>query len=248
MPDCPSRPLCQAVGAVFRNAATGTLAVACDSLFFWRGQSTPDGFCQPEGSRPVFENFGTFTKSAGTGITDFSGLPDFNGGDVAFTNAGTVEVQSGQIAFGRIYTQTAGSLQLTGGNVSAAGTLDIQGGAVSGTGTVTANVQNAGALEMGGNVGILTITGSYTQLPTGQLTARLGGLFAGTQYDQLTVAGAASLGGTLALVLVSGFTPATGDTFTVLTYTTETGSFTIDGADQSYTASYQPTGVAIVTN
>jgi hypothetical protein len=167
---------------------------------------------------------------------------------VPFINAGTVEVQSGQIAFGNICTQTAGSLQLTGGSISALGTLDIQGGALSGTGTVTANVQNAAVVDMGASVGILTITGSYTQLPGGQLTARLGGLSAGTQYDQLTVAGSASLDGTLALVLVSGYTPATGDTFTVLTYTSETGSFTIDGAGQSYTASYEATGVAIVAS
>ena len=119
---------------------------------------------------------------------------------------------------------------------------------LSGTGTVTANVQNAAMLDMGASVGILTITGSYTQLPAGQLTARLGGLSAGTQYDQLTVTGAASLDGTLALVLVSGYTPATGDTFTVLTCTSETGSFTIDGAGQPYTASYEAIGVAIAAN
>jgi hypothetical protein len=224
------------------------LDVSCDNDVNWCGQTTWDGICQPTGSEPVFENTGTFTKSAGPGITDFSGDPVDNGGDVAFINAGTVVVQSGQIAFGNIYTQTAGSLQLTGGNISATGPLDIQGGEVSGTGTVTANVQNAGVLDMGGDLGILTIAGSYTQLPTGQLTARLGGLAAGTQYDQLAVAGAASLDGTLALVLVGGFIPATGDTFTVLTCTSETGSLTIDGAGQSYTASYESTGVAIAAS
>ena len=233
-------------GAVFRNTATGTFDVTCDSLIWWCGQG-PD-LCQPTGPQPVFDNAGTFTKSAGPCITNFIGDPELDGRDVSFINAGTVEVQSGQIAFGNIYTQTAGSLQLTGGNISALGTLDIQGGALSGTGTVTANVQNAAMLEMGASVGILTITGSYTQLPTGQLTARLGGLSAGTQYDQLTVTGAASLDGTLALVLVSGYTPATGDTFTVLTCTSETGSFTIDGAGQPYTASYEATGVAISAN
>ncbi len=69
--------------------------------------------------------------------------------DVSFVNTGTVEVRTGQVAFGRTYTQPAGSLLLTGGSLSALGTLDIQGGGLSGTGTVTANVRNAGAVGMG---------------------------------------------------------------------------------------------------
>lgn len=220
--------------------------MACDGPIWWCGQGP--SLCQPSGLQPVFDNAGTFTKSAGAGVTSFVGDPDLDGRDVAFTNAGTVEVTNGLIAFGRIYTQAAGSLRLTGGNISALGMLDIQGGALSGTGTVTANVQNAGVLDMGENIGVLTVTGSYAQLPAGQLTARLGGLSAGTQYDQLTVAGAASLDGKLTLVLAGGFTPVAGDAFNVLTCTSETGSFTIDGAGRPYTASYEATGIVIVAS
>ena len=231
-------------GAVLSNAASGTFDVSCDSLIYWCGQGA--GSCNPAGTQPVFDNAGMFIKSAGAGITEFWGLPDLGGRDVSFVNSGTVEVATGQIAFGRIYTQTAGSLLLSGGSISALGTLDIQGGALSGTGTVTANVQNAGTAGLGTEVGTLTIAGNYTQLLAGQLTIRLGGVFAGTLYDQLIVTGAAQLGGTLTLVLAGGFTPAAGDTFNVVTYGSETGSFTISAGGQPYTASYGATELAIV--
>jgi hypothetical protein len=233
-------------GAVLSNTGTGTFEVTCDALFYWCGQGLDS--CNPVGSQPAFQNAGTFVKSAGTGITDFRGMPDLGGMDVSFVNTGTVEVRSGQVAFGRTYTQTAGSLLLTGGNISALGTLDIQAGALSGTGTVTANVQNAAALGLGADIGTLTVVGDYTQLPAGQLTIRLGGLMAGTQYDQLAVSGAAQLVGTLALTLASGFTPVSGDAFTVLTYGTETGSLAIVGDGPSYTAGYGPAALVITAS
>jgi hypothetical protein len=98
---------------------------------------------------------------------------------------------------------------------------------------------------MGIGVGTLTIAGDYTQLPTGQLTIRLGGVSAGTQYDQLVMSGTAVLAGTLALVLVNGFTPAGGAVFTVMTYGAQTGSLAIAGGGQSYTASYAVTDLTI---
>jgi fibronectin-binding autotransporter adhesin len=230
-------------GAVLSNTATGTFEVTCDALFYWCGQG-PDG-CSPVGRQPAFQNAGTFVKSAGPGITDFRGLPDLGGMDVSFVNTGTVEVRTGQVAFGRTYTQTAGSLLLTGGSISALGTLDLQAGALSGTGTVTANVQTAAALSLGADIGTLTVGGDYTQLPAGQLTIRLGGLATGTQYDQLIVSGTASLAGTLALALTGGFTPAAGTVFTVMTYGAEIGSLAVAGGGQPYTVSYAATALAI---
>ena len=226
-------------GAVLSNTATGTFDVSCDGLFYWCGRGQDS--CNPVGSQPVFENAGTFVKSAGLGITDFRGFPDLGGMDVSFVNTGTVEVRTGQVAFGRTYTQTAGSLLLTGGGISALGPLDLQAGALSGTGTVTANVQTAAALTLGTNVGTLTVTGDYTQLPAGQLTIKL----AEPQCDQLIVSGTASLAGTLTLAPADGFTPAPGAVFTVMTYGTETGSLSLADGGQPYAASYGATALTI---
>ena len=49
---------------------------------------------------------------------------------------------------------------------------------------------------------------------------------AGTKYDVLNVSGAAALGGTIDFVLNSAFKPVVGDTWDVLNYASETGSFT----------------------
>jgi hypothetical protein len=44
--------------------------------------------------------------------------------------------------------------------------------------------------------GTLTVTGNYTQSATGNLTVKIGGSNAGTDFDQFVVQGAAALRGT----------------------------------------------------
>jgi hypothetical protein len=59
----------------------------------------------------------------------------------------------------------------------------------------------------------------------GRLDIDIGGLAAGSQFDQLNIGGTASLGGTLKLDLIAGFTPTVGDTFQVLTCGSRAGEF-----------------------
>ena len=105
-------------GAVLSNPAGSTFDVSCDGLVYWCGQGITDSPCDPIGAQPAFDNAGTFVKSAGAGTTDFSGLGDLGGLDVSFVNTGTVEVRTGRLAFGRVFTQGAGTLRLAGGDVS----------------------------------------------------------------------------------------------------------------------------------
>jgi len=85
------------------------------------------------------------------------------------------------------------------------------------SGTIVGNVNNsAGIVSPGASPGILTINGNYTQGPAGMLDMQIGGLVAGTDYDQLKVIGSASLGGTLNTALINGFVPAAGTTFTLV--------------------------------
>jgi hypothetical protein len=99
---------------------------------------------------------------------------------------------------------------------------------LSGTGTIAGNVNNvAGTVTPGASPGILTITGNYTQGASGTLGMEIGGLTAGTQYDQLVVGGSTSLAGTLNTALVNGFVPVSGNTFTLIQSTGPvTGTFT----------------------
>ena len=73
-------------------------------------------------------------------------------------------------------------------------------------------------------VGILQLGGNYTQLDFATLKIDLGGAVAG-EFDQLQVAGNASLNGTLDVSMLDGFTATAGQTFDIITANSITGTF-----------------------
>jgi hypothetical protein len=105
--------------------------------------------------------------------------------------------------------------------------VDLQGGLLAGSGTINANVTNDSEIDVGGaeQTGILTINGDYTQRVGGVLQIKIGGLTPGDEFDQLKITGQATLDGTLAVSLISGFVPNTGDSFSVLTFGSVSGVF-----------------------
>jgi hypothetical protein len=164
----------------------------------------------------------TFTNAAGGTLDVFStnlrvtqGLTN-NGGTVLVEDNGTLNMLG-------TYTQTAGFTTL---NQSADGatllayTVDLQGGSLLGSGLIFGNVRNAAQVAPGGSLvaGHLSIAGNYTQTDTGNLLIELGGLTAGTEFDQLKIGGSAELHGTLQVSLINGFSPNIGDTFQIITY------------------------------
>jgi len=214
-------------GAVFNNLLGATFDVQNDTSLFG-------------GTFGMFNNAGAFIKSAGAG-TNFVGVP--------FTNTGTVTGQTGALNFSSGYTQITGTTSLSGGNIAASGVLKIQGGSLSGAGIVTATVAITGQVNPGGvgASGVITITGNYAQAPAGTLNIELGGLTAGTQYDQLKISSTATLSGTLDVSLIGGFAPGSGNSFQVMTYGSRTGLFAIiDGHGQNYTANYNANDLTLV--
>jgi hypothetical protein len=155
----------------------------------------------------TFNNNGTFNKAAGTQNTTFG----WN-----FNSAGTVNVQTGNLIFERGFNQTAGITRLAGGNIR--GTVNLNGGALAGTGTVDGNLNNGALVSPGHSPGSLRVTGNYTQSPSGTLNIELAGTGAGSDYDQLQVGEHASLNGTLNIVPINGFVPASGHQFMVVTW------------------------------
>jgi VCBS repeat-containing protein len=138
----------------------------------------------------TFNNAGIFNRTTGTGTATIS---------VPFTNTGTVSVNSGTLSFAGAYIQTGtgSSIALDGGSLHISNLLSIPEGALKGSGDITGNV-TIGAV--------------------GTVDIELGGTTPGinaTDYDQLRITGAASLAGTLKVTL-SAFTPAVGDTFTII--------------------------------
>ena len=93
--------------------------------------------------------------------------------------------------------------------------MAVQGGTLGGTGTVAGDLTNAAVVAPGVGLGVLTVTGNYTQTAAGTLAIETGGPGAG-QTDRLAVGGAVTLDGALTVGSVNGYFAAVGDTLTVL--------------------------------
>jgi hypothetical protein len=224
-------------GGMIDNQPGGVFAIHGDATL--RGEVTGD----PTGT---FVNEGTLVKEASSQTTTIR---------VPFTNVGTVQLQTGTLSFSAGYLQQDGSTEIASGtSLTVAGVgLNLQGGVLSGTGTVNGNLVNAGLVTPGGDgtAGTLTVTGSYTQTDSGVLSIDLGGLTAGSGYDQLLVSGPVTLGGTLRVQLINAFQPFPGDTFSILTFSSRTGDFAVDqfpdlGTSRTMTPTFSATTLALV--
>ena len=209
----------------------------------------------------VFANFGSGAQlTLNAGIVDASGpatpVSFFNDGLVvkagsgnfglqgfATDNGGTIESAQGDFLFGALQQGNGGTIFLNGGNISAA-IVTLNAGSLTGAGTITGDVTNLGAFVRPGGTGgtgIIAITGKYTQTSGGALAVELSGPVAGTDYDQLTVTGTATLDGRLDVALLAGFTPGSGATFTVVDGGGISGTFSPTTGLGTLTAAYTPT-------
>lgn len=194
------------IGANWQNNAGAVLDIRTDSVL---AQNSLLGV--------TFINSGTLLKSSG-GTTTLAPVLQ-NSGTIEFL-AGTLEAQGG-------FTQTAGFTQFKGGHLKTTTAL-LRGGKIGGIGTLTGNLQNDGGIVAPGfSPGTITINGNYTQSASGVLDMEIGGLSAGTQYDQMVVNGTAYLGGTLNIVQYNGFAPSAGTSFQLIKYYSSSGTFAV---------------------
>ncbi len=207
------------------------------------GQINVDNYGNDSGSG--LSVAGTLTNAGGLGIGD-SGLtaPDtvtvgalVNTGSTTLSgsttdqatltvngvadNAGSTVIGADSdlnVTGGDNYAQAAGTTTVTG--ALAATDIDVTGGTLDGAGTVTGNVVNTGGVVQGGtnSPGALTIDGDYTQGATGELQALITGTASG-QVGALNVSGNVNLQNGLLELDFSNFTPALGQSFTLMTFT-----------------------------
>jgi hypothetical protein len=150
------------------------------------------------------------------------------------------------------YVQTAGTTTVDGVLTVAVGNVSLQGGKLFGTGTVVASVNSKTSVTAGDTptkAGMLSVC-TYMQQSTGSLNVQIGGLTAGTQYSQLAVGNGVSLNGTLNIKVISGFIPAIGNTFIILTGNPVSGKFTtVNGTTIStgghFSVTYNPSNVTL---
>ena len=167
-----------------------------------------------------------YASSAGSTI-DLSQLP---GLVTTGYNVSSIQVLEGaRLALGPQTVSLSGvSIYMEGTGTIAAGTLQLGADCrLVGNGTISANLDSAGQINVGPYyyTGTLTILGNFTQQASATLVVRLGGVNAGSQYDQLFVAGTAALDGTLNVSSFNGFLPLPGDSFQVAIYNSHTGTF-----------------------
>jgi autotransporter-associated beta strand protein len=137
-----------------------------------------------------------------------------------------------------------GELLLGAGNGTlTAPTVTLSGGRLVGSGTLNADVVNGGQVSPGDSAGgagagSITISGTYTQTAAGVLTIDVTGSKA---YDQLSVAGPATLDGTLDIRLLNAFLPGLGASFPVLTFSSATGTIaSVNGLGMGHGQAFSP--------
>jgi hypothetical protein len=232
------------------STVTGSLTKTTTGRLFLNGGATLDvqpdwtwadgDICQGDS---VLRNRGTLTIAneadgvicGGAGSEIQIAAPT---GRLVRAGAGTTGLAARVVNAGTIPLGTGHVLNFNGGLVLQAG------GVLSGTGTAGGSVNNqAGVVRPGASPGRLTV-GSYTQGTNGTLEVEIDGTTPITEFDVLTVTGAASLGGTLAID--QGFNPSSADTFQVVTSASRTGTFANLTGDalsggRRYTADYPGT-------
>jgi outer membrane autotransporter protein len=155
------------------------------------------------------------------------------GGGTFDTNGNNVTFGTGLTGTGGLTKQGLGLLNLAGNNTYTgptsvtAGTLAVNGsitsnvtvGAAStlgGNGIIGGSVVNTGMLAPGNSIGLLTVTGNYTQAPGSVYQVEVN---AAGQSDRINVGGTATIQGGTVQVLAQSGTYARNTTYTILNAT-----------------------------
>lgn len=198
----------------------GTLAISSDTNL--GAASGPLTF----GSGATLLTLAGITSNRAVTLNEGGGVIDTNNFDSTLNGAISGSGSLTKNGSGTLTLKGAGSY--SGGTSINAGTIAVGNPKALGTGDV--NVSEAGTLEATGSAKTIQIGGNYSQgggsqpllvgprVPSfgGTLNLRLGGPAPG-QYDSLHIAGSATLGGTLNLLSLNGFSPRPGDFFTLIT-------------------------------
>ena len=203
------------------TSVSGTFTITATSTSFLNGFSATN----------YSFSGGVYTLAAGT--YNLGGTTTVAGTATVAASSATINAAGGTINVSGVLDSGTSSITV--------GTLNVlAGGTLTGTGTIIGNLNNsAGTVSPGASPGIITITGNYVQGASGTLAMQIGGLTAGSGYDQLVVGGTTSLAGTLNASLIGTFVPPPGSTYTFVQ-----GSGPLSG---TFTTVNQPAGALFNT-
>ena len=224
------------IGAPLTNAPGGQVCASTgDHTIFTGSSNVNQGQIQLSGGTVEFT--GAVTNSPG-GMIEGNGALIVSGG---LLNSGTMALSavtniSGPVQNGPgALVSTASGTTSFWGNVINSGTIStgvggssIFYGTVSGDGMFTGPgiVAVDGSLSPGHSPGTISFADQAYFSQRSRIDIELAGPLAGTQYDQVVVAGGATLaGGALNVTLLNGFRPVQNEQFTVLTFGSRSGDF-----------------------
>jgi hypothetical protein len=130
----------------------------------------------------------------------------------------------------------------TSGSLNGRGTIDI----------TNAPFSSSGEINPGNSPGILNITGNLPQVSSSVINIEIGGTVVDSLYDRLNISGAATFEGTLNISLIDNFIPVISDTFDIMTYGSQTGTFSsvnglFTGTGVSFDLLTTPTVLRLIT-
>ncbi|MFC4634673.1 T9SS type A sorting domain-containing protein [Dokdonia ponticola] len=185
-------------------------------------------------NRSVLNNTNTGTLTINnSGVLNNNASSFINNNNVINNNSGGTIVN-----FATINNNLSGTLNNNGGallrNDNGSGQINNSGSIIlSQNGTLfgrnsfhIGNQINSGILVPGNGIGIYRFNNDYTHQMTARLDIQIvGATTVGTDYDQVEVIGNTQLAGTLNVSLPSAFVPQIGDSFTILTSNSISGTF-----------------------
>lgn len=176
-----------------------------------------------------------------------------NAGTVNWTGAGSLDVENGAGSYFGLIVNLPGALwniennQSLFNNVGAGNTAYFENAGTlqksAGTGTTYFYIPVTNSDSISSLKGTIAFYGGLTPIG-GQM---LFGLSSASSYGAMSISGNATLGGTVGVLWLNGFVPASGNSFTVLTYGSYAGIFTNVNfpAGPIWVTNYGPTAFTI---
>src|SRR5262249_52771455 len=130
---------------------------------------------------------------------------------------------------------TSGNSLSNTGTIGGNGTLKLVTSGTTGKALTNGNGTLAGTLAPGNSPGALTINGDLVLTSTSVTSIEINSTGTpGVDYDVINVTGTASLGGTLAVTHLNGFSPGVGASFAIMSYAAHSGDFAIKSFPVAY--------------
>jgi autotransporter-associated beta strand protein len=218
------------------TAAAGTVPVAIDESA--RTMTLPEGSTVGVGGNGIAAPLVTFASTVGldrtftlTGSSTAAnqlgmGLANSTlGGQLSLNKTGAGRwIVSGANTYTGATTVNAGTLEVNGTHTGGAAYTVAANATLGGTGTIGSAISSTGGRIAPGSGGVGTLTATST-LAMDANSALAIEIESASSFDKAVVSGAATVGGKIELATLGGYVPAAGESFTVLTGSSVSGTF-----------------------